>query len=304
MTWFGWVAGRPRPACSGPITRPPSRRQVSLGRALAAAGEARRGARRLARGRRGAASGPTALATRTLAAWDEYAAAFLAAGHAARRCAATSGRWPAASGCTGRIIPAPWPPAAAGRRLPGRGQDQGRHRPVQAGPGRPGSRPSAPITRTPWRRAPAWPPPTTPPGRWAPRCSSTSRPAPGTSAPSAPITPAPWPAARTWPAPTTPPGQLGEAVLPAARQPSPAASRPCPRATRSPGAAAGTGRHHRGDGRRMTAPAPEGKSRDGVRLHRRRRRARPAACWPPGSARTPASGCCCWRRAAPSGAAR
>ena len=237
-------------ACSAPATRPPSppgsasaghwRPPANAGEALTVLREA------AARSERAHGPGdPGALAALTTStpprSWRPATPP--------PRCASASGRWPAASGCTARPIPRPWPPRCA---WPAPAWPTARPKTPSASTSAswpPASRPSAPTTPTPWPRGPAWPPPTTPPGRSATRCASTSRPAPATSARSAPTTPSPWPAARTWPAPTTRPGSSAT-PSPCCATASPAPSRPCPRATRSP---AGCGRYRTASPRTLAA---------------------------------------------------
>ena len=207
VTWFRWVlAGRAE--VLGPDHPGTIAAEVSLGRALVAAGQPGEAIPVLDQAARHSerVHGPDDAAT--LAARDQYAAACLAAGNLTEAIAcyqrSLAGRERLARTGGSRH---PDRPAAAGRRLPGRRQDQGRHRPAQEGPGRPGARPG--------RRSPghaggprrAWPPPTTPPGRWATRCTCTRRRAPVTNASSAAITRTPWPAARTWRTPTPPPAR-------------------------------------------------------------------------------------------------
>ena len=111
VTWFGWVPGRPRRACSGPITPPPSRPRsawaarwwppASPARRCAVLEEAAAHSERV-RGPGDAGHGGRAGRVRRRVAWPRA--------RPPRRSAATSGCWPTASACTGPDIPAPWPP--------------------------------------------------------------------------------------------------------------------------------------------------------------------------------------------------
>ena len=133
-----------RASTLGPGHRATIAAQVSLGRALAAAGKPDDAAAVLAEA---ADRGERAYGARdasAVAAREEYAAARLAAGNPAeaigcyRRLLGDRERWqgPAHPGTLAAG-------AAAGRRLPDRRAGRGGHRPVPAGPGRPGADPGA-----------------------------------------------------------------------------------------------------------------------------------------------------------------
>ena len=105
----------------------------------------------------------------------------------------------------------------------------------------------------------------------------------------------PWPAARTWPAPTTPSGSSAT-PSPCCATASPAPSRPCPRATRSP---AGCGRYWPASPPTCQPDERPGReSRDGLRLHHRRRRNGRLRAGRPAERGPRHAGSCCWRRAA------
>jgi len=229
LTWFRWVlAGRAD--VLGPDHPGTIAARVSLGRALVAAGQPGDAVPVLdqATSHSERVRGPSDAGT--VAARDEYAAACLAAGKTgeAMRCYQRS-----LADC--ERLYGPDHPATLDARLrlagaclaAGKIRDAvAQHKKVLAG-----SVPWAPITPARWRPAPPWPPPTTPPGRWATRCTCTSRRAPATNASSAAITPTPWPAAPTWRTPTPPPARPARRS-PCSATPSPAASRPCHPATR------------------------------------------------------------------------
>ena len=180
--------------------------QVSLGRALAAAGEPGEARPRAGRGGRAQRAGPRPRRRRDPGRLGRVRRR-VPGGRAGppRRSAAASGRWPAASACTARTDPGTLAAAlrlAAACLAAGKAKDAiGQYKRVLAarehalGPDHPDTlaaraRPGRRLRR---RRAD---------GRRA--AASTSRPARATSARSAPITRTPWPAARTWPAPTAP----------------------------------------------------------------------------------------------------
>ena len=206
VTWFRWVAGRTRRASSGPITPAPSRPRSAWaarwsaagqpGEALAVLDEAARHSERV-RGP-GDAGDPGR------------------PGRVRRRVAWPRARPPRRSACYQRSLAGrerlhgPEDPGtlAARLRLAGAllaaGQDQGRHRPAQEGPGRPGARPGPgspghaggprrPGRRLRRRRADEQRAAAAPGGVRRVRTGLRRR---------SPRTP--WPAARTWPTPTPP----------------------------------------------------------------------------------------------------